>query len=231
MENELEQKARELLAAEFDILGDREHADSIRAGAIRSPHRHGPVIRAIVAALQQAQQHRRNPAFVGEWHEKAIALGYDGVADMLYAVERGEPPLHIATALAKAAGQKAQQPGAQAVAWPSGLLDRVKAAEQRIENGHAPRRIPADPSDVDLVLAEVRCLLEGSAPPFWLKSEATAPPPLPEGVSEEDVQTAFRIIIDSSRGDPVTLSDVRTALESYRARLAARGEKGVRSHG
>ena len=59
------------------------------------------------------------------------------------------------------------------VAWPAGLIDRIKAAEQRIQDGHAPRRIPADPTDVDLVLAEVRYLLEGKQPPFWIK---TTPP-------------------------------------------------------
>lgn len=56
-----------------------------------------------------------------------------------------------------------------APAWPAGLIDRIKAAEQRIADNQAPRRIPADPNgDVDLVLAEVRHLLEGKAPPFWL---------------------------------------------------------------
>jgi hypothetical protein len=59
------------------------------------------------------------------------------------------------------------------VVWPAGLIDRIKAAEQRIQDGHAPRRIPADPTDVDLVLAEVRYLLEGKQPPFWIN---TAPP-------------------------------------------------------
>jgi hypothetical protein len=53
------------------------------------------------------------------------------------------------------------------------LIDRIKAAEQRIQDGHAPRRIPADPTDVDLVLAEVRYLLEGKQPPFWI---AATPP-------------------------------------------------------
>jgi hypothetical protein len=57
--------------------------------------------------------------------------------------------------------------------WPAGLLDRIKAAEQRIADNHAPRRIPADPhGDVDLVLAEVRYLIEGCWPPFWIKDAA-----------------------------------------------------------
>jgi len=30
----------------------------------------------------------RNPPFVSEWHARAVALGYDGVADMLDSVER-----------------------------------------------------------------------------------------------------------------------------------------------
>ena len=53
--------------------------------------------------------------------------------------------------------------------WPPGLLERVKSAEQRIQDDRAPRSIPADPRDVDLVLAEVRMLIEGTWPPFWLK--------------------------------------------------------------
>lgn len=55
------------------------------------------------------------------------------------------------------------------VSPPAGLLDRVKAASERIANGHAPRRIPADPTDVDLVLAEVQMWIEGRWPPPWLK--------------------------------------------------------------
>jgi len=68
------------------------------------------------------------------------------------------------------------QPEQEPVAWPAGLIDRIKAAEQRIQDGHSPRRIPADPTDVDLVLAEVRSLLEGEQPPFWIK---TTPPAAP----------------------------------------------------
>ena len=52
--------------------------------------------------------------------------------------------------------------------WPAGLLERVKSALERIENNHCIRRIPADPTDPDLVLAEVRYLLEGKTPPFWV---------------------------------------------------------------
>lgn len=66
---------------------------------------------------------------------------------------------------------------AQWDAWPAGLIDRVKAAEQRIKDHHAPMQIPANPhGDVDLVLAEVRLYLQGEAPPFWIREvEANAP--------------------------------------------------------
>ena len=74
------------------------------------------------------------------------------------------------------------EPVQEPVAWPVGLIDRIKAAEQRIQDGHAPRRIPADPTDVDLVLAEVRYLLEGKQPPFWIKT--TPPAAQPETVQE-----------------------------------------------
>lgn len=51
---------------------------------------------------------------------------------------------------------------------PEGLLDRVMSARQRIIDGHAPRRIPADPTDVDLVLTEVAMFLRGEESPFWI---------------------------------------------------------------
>lgn len=57
---------------------------------------------------------------------------------------------------------------------PDGMLERVIAAHARIINGHAPRRIPADPTDVDLVLMEVAMWIEGKAQPFWI---AAAPMP------------------------------------------------------
>jgi hypothetical protein len=70
-------------------------------------------------------------------------------------------------------GSQENTAGSAAPRWPEGLLERVKAAEQRIADNCAPRRIPADPhGDVDLVLAEVRYLIEGNWPPFWI-----APPP------------------------------------------------------
>lgn len=74
--------------------------------------------------------------------------------------------------LTEAARNINAQPEQEPVAWPAGLIERIKAAEQRIQDGHAPRRIPADPTDVDLVLAEVRCLLEGKQPPLWIQSQS-----------------------------------------------------------
>lgn len=66
------------------------------------------------------------------------------------------------------------------MAWPAGLAHRVEAALQRIEAGSCIRRIPADPTDPDLVLAEVKALINAGRPPFWLKPEeqtnATAAP-------------------------------------------------------
>ena len=56
------------------------------------------------AAFKLAQ---RNPPFVREWHARAVALGYDGVADMLDSVERGEPPQHIAEVMARASSSAA----------------------------------------------------------------------------------------------------------------------------
>ncbi len=58
---------------------------------------------------------------------------------------------------------------------PDGLIDRIKAAEQRIHDNHAPRRIPADPTDVDLVLAEVRMFLETGERPFWITPTTPEP--------------------------------------------------------
>jgi hypothetical protein len=59
-------------------------------------------------------------------------------------------------------------PQAQAVAWPSGLWRRVREAANRISGNYSPRRIPAEPGDVDLVLAEIQLLLEGREPPSCL---------------------------------------------------------------
>lgn len=57
--------------------------------------------------------------------------------------------------------------------WPTGIEQRITAAMRRIEDGHAPRRIPADPnSDVDLVLGECLALVQGRQPPFWVAAPA-----------------------------------------------------------
>lgn len=60
-------------------------------------------------------------------------------------------------------------------AWPEGLIDRVRQAADRMANNYAPRRIPAEPSDVDLVLGEVLHLLEGREPPFWVEKMPRKP--------------------------------------------------------
>ena len=78
-------------------------------------------------------------------------------------------------------------PVQEPVAWPAGLIDRIKAAEQRIQDGHALRRIPADPTDVDLVLAEVRYLLEGKQPPFWIDTTPPAAQRQWIGLTNEEV--------------------------------------------
>lgn len=61
--------------------------------------------------------------------------------------------------------------------WPAGLLDRIDAAIQRIENNRAPRSIPANVSDVDLVLSEVRSYIKGYEAPFWLSAAQEAGQP------------------------------------------------------
>lgn len=69
------------------------------------------------------------------------------------------------------------RPGA---AIPEGLIDRVIAARQRIKNGDAPMRIPADPTDVDLVLCEVLMYLHGTYErPFWLGDQSGIKPDSP----------------------------------------------------
>ena len=61
---------------------------------------------------------------------------------------------------------------APAGAAPEGMLARLEEAARRIDNGHAPRRIPADPSDLDLVIAEVIAWLKGEPAPFWVPRAA-----------------------------------------------------------
>ena len=66
------------------------------------------------------------------------------------------------------AWQAARRVEPERVEPPAGIIDRINAAIQRVVDGHAPRRIPADPTDVDLVLAECLGYFEGRWPPFWL---------------------------------------------------------------
>lgn len=69
---------------------------------------------------------------------------------------------------------------------PDGLLDHLREAARRIESGHSPRRIPAEPGDVDLALTEAIAWLEGRPAPFWIKPAAAAAPSQPED-AESDV--------------------------------------------
>ena len=65
---------------------------------------------------------------------------------------------------------------AASVAVPDGLINRVEEAARRVDNGHALRRIPADPTDVDLVLGEVLAWLKGEPAPFWVPAAAPVAP-------------------------------------------------------
>ena len=73
---------------------------------------------------------------------------------------------------------RAESKLAAPVGVPDGMLARVEEAARRVENGHAPRRIPADPADVDLVLGEVIAWLKGEPAPFWVPA---APSPDADG--------------------------------------------------
>ena len=108
----------------------------------------------------------------------------------------------------RAALQQAQQPGAQAVAW---------------------RRWNEDEGDYELTSnsAWAAMYLNRGWEPLY-----TAPPPLPEGVSEEDVEAATMAYAELAvkygysndvRTVGVDPECIRAALESYRARLAAKG--------
>lgn len=79
--------------------------------------------------------------------------------------------------------------------WPAGLLERVKAAEQRIRDGHGSMRVPADPTDPDLVLAEVAALIEGRTPPFWLRPAPAAGDALDEGFPPQPIVVTDKGVI------------------------------------
>ena len=112
-------------------------------------------------------------------------------SEYFYSPREEEADVHIKDlkafeALVRADERALAAPVQEPVAWPAGLIDRIKAAEQRIQDGHAPRRIPADPTDVDLVLAEVRYLLEGKQPPFWIKTTPPAAQRQWVGLTDDD---------------------------------------------
>lgn len=144
MVNELEQKARELLAAEYVRSGASERTARVSS---ESPN-NDSAIRAIVAALQQAQQ-----------------------------------------------------PGAQAAA----RTYRLATGEARI----------------DFTEDRFRDLPPGT-------NLYAASPPLPEGVSEEDVDAALKVKwplhynVMSAARLAYERGYMRKILESYRARLAAK---------
>ena len=62
---------------------------------------------------------------------------------------------------------------------PEGMAERIEAALQRIVDGHCIRRIPADPTDPDLVLAEVLAFIKGEPAPAWLATQPAPEQPKP----------------------------------------------------
>jgi len=54
-------------------------------------------------------------------------------------------------------------------AVPAALLDRIESALQRHLDKHAPKRIPADVNDSDLVLHDLRQWRKGEKPGWWNK--------------------------------------------------------------
>lgn len=104
-----------------------------------------------------------------------------------------------------AALQQAQQPGAQAVGYVS-----PHVVEHLRSGGHSCTTITSHRAMLDDVALY------------------TAPPPLPEGVSEEDVDAALKVKwplhynVMSAARLAYERDDMRKILESYRARLVAR---------
>jgi len=136
------------------------------------------------------------------------------------------PPSASAAVRDQAPAERGTQPNR----WPAGLLERVKAAEQRVQDNRAPRSIPADPhGDVDLVLAEVRYLIEGTWPPFWIKDAAAAPSPLGEAPAAHitSLLVAHRDLIEAQeRGDQQAEVDAAARMQTHREALASGGEAG-----
>lgn len=108
---------------------------------------------------------------MAEFNEEREREAFDRMHMRMTGPQGGFTSWSIFNAIEKAAAWKAWKARALSPSgWPLGLLDRIKAAEQRVQDNRAPRSIPADPhSDVDLVLAEIRYLIEDRWPPFWIK--------------------------------------------------------------
>lgn len=83
----------------------------------------------------------------------------------------GQHPLDAPMSLFARAADALEKLALRDFSVPAGILEHIEAALKRIENGHGLRRIPADPTDVDLVLAECRAFFEGAWPPFWLEKK------------------------------------------------------------
>ena len=124
-----------------------------------------PVAGDAVEAIAIALWHRFAPDDRIEWEDETEKAIYRDAAQQVAAL----------------AQDRAAQGGA---AVPDGMLGRLEEAARRIENGHAPRRIPADPSDLDLVLAEVIAWLKGEAAPFWVPAAPTPDAALRTGGGE-----------------------------------------------
>ena len=163
MPTELERRARELLAAEYDRDGRCNIARDLRLGFSNSAI--DAALRAIAAALQ------------------------------------------------------AQQPGAQAVAWK---IPRIVT----FANAQRTNCPPDMQAELEGCVAWELSMFGDAAPVIDKHGTLhrpiplyTAPPPLPEDVSEEDVEAAINAWVSTEGGEAA----MRAALESYRARLAAKG--------
>ncbi|KAF1046361.1 MAG: hypothetical protein GAK35_01046 [Herbaspirillum frisingense] len=161
--------------------------------------------------------------------EQRAKLGYSGMAstviDQLCARNYGSSATGQEQAFARAIEfevlARCTPPNAtlqkEAPSWPAGMLERVKAAEQRLIDGHSLRRIPADPTDVDMVLAEMRDLIEGKWPPSWLKLT-------PEGDLHAEVARLNQIVNSPQSGD--FLRAVSTEGEHQRQRWGSSHDAG-----
>lgn len=114
-----------------------------------------------------------------------------------------------------AALQQAQQPGAQAVTEE--LIDEAVNCAWHVAGTTLHSR------------EDIKAAVKAIYPMFVGKIIVAAPPPLPEGVSEEDTLAAEQAFEDAVRAGATSTHAHGEALESYRARIAARGEKGARS--